>query len=708
MADLRLSFEKTSQHSRPFGGVPGQNLPSEPSRHSIRRNWEPSPPLRPKYQPEASTVRSVSRSETPPLKSPFLNTKHKAETKTAPSPQNDAGTSAGGTKSSATGSYQYGLPMNKRVDNDALYSRERLKSPAPATDEQKGSGLGSFMDGSSCTLLTEQQTHKKWTGTLNIQQYTFVTDARSETSQPGVHAAPMALSPSGRPIGGLKKVSQLRRFFEKSSRRSPLESKRPRWRLSSEELVSNHSRSPWHGSESPISTQTIARVSPVPSLITEISVNDFSCDFIDGASQEQPSFKVSPNSAPTKQAIQTRQESPVKYRIQQFERLSRDSLRTAAAVNRRGKPANAGTSFISKYGSKWSGKLQEPAGWRPLYQKGSAIWRKVSDSFKGSLEGIKGGNLSSNPPKHAEGGILQDRPDYSTSLVNDSKHNIYGSSVFGYSMHRVAHRSGQLLTSSQTVPNIQLDGGGSLDSRLEKAAEANEGRSLIVRKSNSILTRISSGLRRTSGAGPDGHHPSKPMRNEDSRLSEALAPAPSIVQGDSDSLSKVMVRRSMDERNRRRQGEKQLYKKPRTFTKWKGKGRADDTPIAELSDGAIADDEMTRRHRKAKGKGKEKESTREQPSGEAGTNKKTESGFTVFESTNVKLRHPRPRRPGPVRKLANMYREKGSSGVSFNTKGSSGIILKESRQGFKERAGSALGLRGRKNNDADADTNAAS
>lgn len=32
---------------------------------------------------------------------------------------------------------------------------------------------------------------------------------------------------------------------------------------------------------------------------------------------------------------------------------------------------------------------------------------------------------------------------------------------------------------------------------------------------------------------------------------------------------------------------------------------------------------------------------------------------------DVKLRHPKPRRPGQVKKIVNMYREKASSGIKF-------------------------------------------
>ncbi|KAI1116313.1 hypothetical protein F5Y14DRAFT_459394 [Nemania sp. NC0429] len=483
---------------------------------------------------------------------------------------------------------------------------------------------------------------------------------------------PKALSPRSRAAHGSGKVSQLRKIFERSSKRfsSPRSLMRLRSRLSSEELADdltgNDAPSSWDESDSPLSTQTI-------------SVNDFFCEFVGGLDHEETTIAASPSETAAEVVSQKRRESPVKHRIQQFEHLSRDSLNT-------------------KGGSKRT--------------MGVAIWRKISSSltFNRSIDSRKDDNSEHEPINPTN----ETSPRSNTSVDRipppaggggDARPLFRHSSSFGYSMYRVSHKSRQFV-SSQTAPDIHADAGDVSNKPPKRTRNASNGHSSpstprFLNSSFPILTRVSSGFRQPNWFGLDGHSPSKPVPEEELVSSEATVSGPSTPHNEPNTLLKAMLKQSAAERSRRRHDQKQLHrdKKLRAFARWSERRRAH------------ADPHYSADSMKGKGKGKEKDTAEKAPqrdggqqsSSEAGeneTNKKTESGFVIFESKNVKLRHPRPRRPGQVRKVANLYRDKGSSGLSVNTKASSGTTLKESRQSFRRKASSALGLRSRRGDDA--------
>ncbi|KAI3342525.1 hypothetical protein F4824DRAFT_486168 [Ustulina deusta] len=522
---------------------------------------------------------------------------------------------------------------------------------------------------------------------------------------------PTALSPGYRPTQGGGKVSQLRRFFERSTKRlySPLSLMNfrsiPELEECSGALMGDYSSSSWNESASPRSTHTIARrISVVPSLTTEISVNDFFCDFVGSPNYEESQITASPSQTAAKAGSQMKHESPVKNRIQLFEHLSRDSLKVGANTEHYGRHTDTGLQSVFGNDNRVSGKRHTVRNWRPIHKKGAAIWRNISNSLSRSLESWK--DCNSGHEQIAEGTSLNTSPCHSTSPANDPRRGLHHFSPFGYSMHRVTHTSRQFVTPSHTASSIQL---GDRDTPIKAPRGILNGINscsspdtpppLVVRKSLPIFGRVSSGFRRPGGLGLDGHFPSKPVREEDFRPSDGTTSGPSTPQGDPDALLKVMLKQSAAERSRRREDEKHVRrdKKLRALAIWKGKGKAEHS-----ANNTGPGEEASKKQEKGKWKGKEKEIPRKENEGqsstgqESETNKKTASGFVVFESKDVKLRHPKPRRPGQVRKLANMYKDKGSSGASINTKASSGATLKESRQSFRQKASSALGLRGRK------------
>ncbi|GAW25835.1 hypothetical protein SAMD00023353_1400520 [Rosellinia necatrix] len=575
-------------------------------------------------------------------------------------------------------------------------------------DEEIHVGLEFSMDGSSSTplKLNGYRRNEAQADTLTFQDKQPILENTPKRSPFKAIVAQKA-----RPVHGIGRVSQLRRLFERSSPRvsSPL----PGIRLSSNlytngpssEPASNYSSPAWNGSESSASTHTVTRRrSMVPSLATEISVNDFSCDFVSGPNHGETSVTASPSGTPAGLGPQMKRVSPVKRRIQQFEHLSRDSLGCSIpATNYQGEASGVKRTSKSKHGNQLDGKRDTVGGWKPIYKKGVAIWRKISDSFSRPLGGFKDSNADYRHFNSIQGEKLNTGIDGLRWQGNESQRHLEHDGSFGYSMHRVAHGSRHLPSSSRSSRNVDIDVESPLNRQPNNTPKANYGHSspttpirpLIVRKSLPIIARMSSGVRWPSGFGLDGHFPSKPVRDEDHEPSGAISSTRGTPQDEYNVLPRAILKRSEAERNRRRQVERQQRRRraSRTLGEWKGKAKV--KGVLDRTDNAILNEEANKKHDRPKGKGKDKGKEKETTEN-VETNKKTESGFTIFESKDVKLRHPRPRRPGQVRKLANMYKEKGSSGASVNTKASSGATLKESRQTFRQKAGSALGLGGRK------------
>ncbi|KAI0431163.1 hypothetical protein F5Y09DRAFT_330571 [Xylaria sp. FL1042] len=576
-------------------------------------------------------------------------------------------------------------------------------------------GLDALMNDMGSVPFGEQQGDGALAEIPKFQHEQLNAEDTPVRGQKEILEIPIILSQGSRPTQSGGKVSQLRKFFERSSKilSSPLSLMNSHSVIlepdeASSALMGDYSSSSWSESESLRSTHTLARrISIVPSLTTEISVNDFFCDFVGSPSYEASPIATSPSETAAKVISQAKHESPVRNRIQQFEHLSRDSLKVGADLQRHGKYKDPDLKSVF---AKGSGKRGMVGSWKPIHEKGVAIWRKISNSLSHSLDSWKDCNSYHEQIDPIEGLSSNTSTDQPASLANDLKRGLGGFSPFGYSMHRVAHTSGHFVTPSYTTPSIQLDDKDTPNNVPRRELDASHSRSapdtpppLVIRKGLPVIARVSRGFHRSSGFGLDGHFPSKLVQEEEFRPSEGTTSGPSTPQGDPDALLKVMLKQSAAERSRRREDEKHLRrdKKLRPLSIFKGKSKADGAHYSVAS--PCPSEEVNKKHEKGKWKGKEilrrepKETEGQSSKGQDNVpNKKTESGFVIFESKDVKLRHPKPRRPGQVRKVANMYKEKGSSGVSVNTKASSGATLKEGRQSFRQKASSALGLRGRK------------
>ncbi|RYC65050.1 hypothetical protein CHU98_g1176 [Xylaria longipes] len=714
VADLRKSFEKFSQPVKASEGSAGSSLQPKASRHSIRQNQETSPSTSSKLRVELLTERSFMSPDASRLRPPIIgrgqivDVRPRTKATEKISPPNPVG----GPVRHGTSPY---LPRSRRFELQAArqektkVSREPVESEPlsqPANEKMSqewgsGNDLRNSMDGLSGVSFSDQLSNIVLMETPKIQSERFVMEGTPGIGPLGILRSPKVLSLGSRPTQGSGKVSRLRKFFESPSRfSSPLSLMNFRSKLGLEEsagkLKGDNPSSSWNEAGSPTSTHTVTRRhSIVPSLTTEISVNDFYCDFVGSPNCGETPCPASPSDTAAGMASHMKRESPVKHRILQFERISRETLNAGATSDYHGKGNDTGVSSVFKTETKRNGKHYMVGGWKPLHQKGTAIWRRISNSFGRSLDSWKDCDGDQEHLNPTEGMDSDTDFDRSPSLANCPRHR---SGSFRYSMDHVSHTSPQFVSSSQTASSMQPSVGNSLNTQLKRTLNANDDclspdNSLppqIIRKR--LRLRLSSGFRWPNEFGLDGHFPSKPVREEEPQPSDSRTSGPSTPQGDPNALLKVMLKQSAAERSRRRQDEKHLHLrhdiKSRTLARLKGKSKADvDLHSADVNEEASK--------KQDKGKGKEKVGKQENE-----TNKKTESGFVVFESKDVKLRHPKPRRPGQVRKLANMYRDKGSSGVSVNTKASSGATLKESRLSFRQKASSAFGLRGRKGSQA--------
>ncbi|KAI0471208.1 hypothetical protein F4859DRAFT_505103 [Xylaria cf. heliscus] len=675
VADLRRSFEKPT-------------LQSVASCRDIKHNQDMLPSISSKLHVELLPEWS---SKLPDGTGQIVDVRPRTKATEKTSPRNPAGGPVGhGPSPSLPKSRRFELQPARQEKTKVVYEPGGLDPlPQPATEEMSQewgnrNSLEKSMDGLSGVSFSEQLSNKILIESPKVQCERPVTE---ETRDGG-----------SRPMQGSGKVSRLRRLFERTPSRfsSPLSlisfRSRPAPAEPTSKLQGTYPSSSWNGGGSP--TSTTRRRSIVPSLTTEISVNDFFCDFVGSPNCEVNPTPTSPSETVAEMESYMKHESPVKHRIQQFEHISRDSLKVKETDDYRVTADETGLQYHSMAEKQRSGKHNMAGAWRPIHQKGVAIWRKISNSLSRSLDSWKDCDSDHEHLNSTEGLASDACFDRSPPLANDLMDYLHHSSSLIHS-RRVSLASPQFIPTSQTAPSIQF---GVRDSSNNHPMTSNASYGCsspdtpfqphIARKRPPLIARVSSGFQRPNGFGLDGHFPSKPVQEEESQPSESRTSGLSTPQGDPNALLKVMLKQSAAERARRREDEKHLHLrrdiKLRSLTHWKGKGKAN--VDLHLADGATSNGEAGKKQ--DKGKGKE---TKEQE-----TNKKTESGFVVFESKDVKLRHPKPRRPGQVRKLTNMYRDKGSSGVSVNTKASSGATVKESRMSFRQRASSAFGRKVRK------------
>ncbi|KAI2602537.1 hypothetical protein GGR54DRAFT_653857 [Hypoxylon sp. NC1633] len=387
------------------------------------------------------------------------------------------------------------------------------------------------------------------------------------------------------------KVSDLRRFFERSS----AQSLSPH---SFKTLWKSRSRRYDYFEPSTEMTEHISGRIPVPELTTEILTNDFSCDF----------GEASDNAGPTRLKVHLNTEPD---RIQQFERLEHSQ------------PYGIGHRTSIRDKEDDLKEMKNRASWHPFGHRADS----VNDRNDGGEE-------------------------VSSSVGCQLRYR--RSDIFGYRLYRAS----EVVRSS--VDSLRSGLSMDINEELINRFESQPPYPAYARSPS--CPRMTDDLgcsEEFEDFGLDGSILSKATRRRDKpatgRTSRSLGPSPSPVpsQGDPDALSRVMTHQTTAERRRRRLEEKQLRREQRDKNreeKTKSKGKEKET--------RHRNDDQRAEKAHGKGNGKETESKKE-----SSWSKKTASGFVVRQINDVKLKHPKPRRPGQVKKIVNMYKEKASSGI---------------------------------------------
>ncbi|KAI1455553.1 hypothetical protein F4805DRAFT_264884 [Annulohypoxylon moriforme] len=393
----------------------------------------------------------------------------------------------------------------------------------------------------------------------------------------------------------------------------------------------------------------------LPELTTAISINDFSCDFrtpeaLGNASstKHKARFDIEPD-----ENISTEQDSPVKGRIQQFERLERSSP-APSPTWAESCDANVNSSPRGKENDSRHVKTQ--GSWRPFRQRSVELWRRISSSFVRSA-----GEEQAGPSSDAS------NLDSTAASPLCRRLRYRRSDIFSYYLYRSSEvaRSPTISSRGKSSASIDDDLVATIENQLPHiTCKKSSCRDISMSKTFPFLARMSDSLGGTDefdDFGFDGSILSKATRYRAKSPTKELPQSSSshTPHGDPNTLSKVLSQQTVAERKRRRLEEKQFRreqrdKKREERAKAKGKEKAAGDVHSD-NDGKEATAAQD------KGKGKQVEGKKR----ESSWTKKTASGFVVRQINDVKLRHPKPRRPGQVKKLVNMYKEKASSGIKL-------------------------------------------
>ncbi|KAI0864279.1 hypothetical protein F4860DRAFT_465739 [Xylaria cubensis] len=569
VSDLRESFEKFSQPVKASGVSTGPSLHTKVSCRSIRHNRDMPPSTSSKLRIELlAEPPSMSPDKTSRLHPPIVGKGQivdvRPRTKVAePTSLPNSIVGLGKHEPSPTLPksrlfYLQRARQEKTKYSDEPVGLEPLSPSANETASQERGNSASLeisMDGLSDVPFSETLSNAHVTDTPRIQCEPSVTENTPSRSVLGIFRTPKILLPGDRPTQGSGKVSRLRRFFEQSPSllSSPLSlmsfRSRPGLQEPAEKLQEDHPLSPGHETGSLTSVNTITRRrSMVPSLTTEIFINDFFCDFAGDSNGETP-ILLSPSETVVEKEAHVKCESPVKHRILQFEHISRDSLRVGPIADQHGQDDNTGPSSAFKTGYKDKGKRNIVGGWKPIHQKGAAIWRKISNSFSRSLDSWKDCDSDHEHLNPTEGIGSDTDFDRSPSPADYLRHHIHHPTSFRYSMDQDSHTSPQLVSSSQIARSIRLGVRSSSNIRSRQTSKASYDCSSprtplspqILRKRFPLVARVYSGFGVPDAFGLDGHFPSKPVREEESQPSEPAMSGPSTPQGDPNALLKVMT-----------------------------------------------------------------------------------------------------------------------------------------------------------------------
>ncbi|KAI0155418.1 hypothetical protein GGR52DRAFT_587168 [Hypoxylon sp. FL1284] len=505
------------------------------------------------------------------------------------------------------------------------------------------------------------------------------SSARRERTPEKIHRIPKLGHKSGPAIGCTSKVADLRRLFERSAASAtPPNSIKSFWR-------GRGRPKPASGTERDLAAEcgvsgssaiwdedvtTFKRI-PVPELTTVISTDDFTCDFtetLDGSRRTTPGLHL--EEAAENSALE-QNESPVRSHIQHFEQLEHDSIAGSVALYPRAQSYDASSRPSLKEKENAVTQVKAQASRHPLRQRSVQLWRRISNPFSRLAADVRD-DSSNDGQRVSSNTYVGTSSTRQSSVRRRPKYN--GSGLFRY--HR--HRTSELVRSS--VEWSQSDARLSINDELMARFENRQPRltytsstssRLSMRRTFPFLARMSDGLgcaEEFDSFGLDGALVSRASRRRDKPAAgegsqnNRRKQSTSAVHDDASAESEAVPKQPIAERKLRRAEEKQLRKEQRAKKRAKARGvdQEEESGKDYPGEGSRGEDEHQRGTVKGKGKevaGKEKK--------ERSWSKVTSSGFVVRQINDIKLKHPRPRRPGQVRRLVNMYKGKASSSIKL-------------------------------------------
>ncbi|KAK7754826.1 hypothetical protein SLS62_003140 [Diatrype stigma] len=389
------------------------------------------------------------------------------------------------------------------------------------------------------------------------------------------------------------KVADLRKLFDRPFNRgsSPGPSipfSQQRHRSETDVKSSNISESDGQsGLPASHSTKTCA-----PSLTTEISMNDFLCNFSErlvdsraisahlgannfslqelGAleSSESPEMPIEP-------------ESPVKGRIRHFESLEQ------VASAKKSLSSNANLRVAFQQDDNIANKGGASGGWRPMRERGARMWRRISQNFSHSLAHDTDDSYDSDDSSlHAGNADTGRSPSSMSGVIFRARH----SGFFGHRLSRTYDRRSSTAFSSRRSSSVDAGIGETLVATADHSVPyLNHNRRLrrspppslpqqraFPRLSFPSLEDVSNTGDKTSidfatGMGLDGNVESRHKHADDSRAEPEAevslnnrsyhsptshlrytSPRPAINHGDSSALSKVRSQQTSSREMRRR------------------------------------------------------------------------------------------------------------------------------------------------------------
>ncbi|KAK9791711.1 hypothetical protein SCARD494_07500 [Seiridium cardinale] len=464
-----------------------------------------------------------------------------------------------------------------------------------------GSGAGSECEESSPGWPREKP-HPASVNTLTSSRRSKDFGTQTDLSFP----SEVCVSPKNHtePVHRSSKVADLRRLFDRSSPRSFISfTRRQRHTLPDIETKCPSPRQDELSapSMSLVSTPTSQKTATPPALTTEISVNDFTCTFVDGQGQ----LESLPSSHTRKELEQfvadtpppAAHESPLKDRINHFEHLHSRSQSDDTGL----KTVPLAASLVSKKDIPISAAPNATENRRTVRN----VWRRISQSLTQSFDG-------SHSQEH-----------YHSSYQESSTSMDYGRTP-------PYHTIFPLLPARKSVPFMHRFSSSGTNNHIFSLDGANQ--SIPHVPDADVFSNAGNGARSSKREGNSNEF-TRATSHESGASHQVSLPPPDEIR-----------KRGAQQNRERRKQEKKLEKQRKREER---KRR-----IAQRKQEGYKSAERAASNAAESAKAKESK-----------WGKQTDSGFMVREArlSSGDLVAPRPNRPGQVKNIVNFYKEKSSS-----------------------------------------------